>query len=174
MAVGETLLHPSKHGLNRLNKTKMIKGMRGSCLIEYVLKLPRDPVTQSPSSSFLFISLDSSKMAELKASTVSYEDTKDRAKVELHDLSEGSPIKGKYMGTDSDRHDMIVLGRKQVLRVRKNTIVRSAAFRTETGYVDIVDLELIIPPSAQLPIPVYRGLCRRSHFYLGDPLCVCV
>lgn len=47
----------------------------------------------------------------------SYEETKDRAKVELHDLSEESPIEGKYMGTDSDRHDMVVLGRKQVLRV---------------------------------------------------------
>ena len=46
-----------------------------------------------------------------------FEETKDRAKVELHDLSEGSPIESKYMGTDSDRHDMIVLGRKQVLRV---------------------------------------------------------
>ncbi len=70
-------------------------------------------------------------MAELKASSASYEETKDRAKVELHDLSEESPIKGKYMGTDSDRHDMIVLGRKQVLRVRRNTSVRSAAFSIE-------------------------------------------
>lgn len=60
-------------------------------------------------------------MAELEERSVSYdEETKDRAKVELHDLSEGSPIEAKYMGTDSDRHDMIVLGRKQVLRVRKN------------------------------------------------------
>lgn len=56
-------------------------------------------------------------MAELEERSVSYdEETKDRAKVELHDLSEGSPIEAKYMGTDSDRHDMIVLGRKQVLR----------------------------------------------------------
>ena len=52
---------------------------------------------------------------------MSYEETKDRANVELHDLCDESPIESKYMGTDSDRHDMIVLGRKQVLRVRRNT-----------------------------------------------------
>lgn len=44
-------------------------------------------------------------------------ETKARAEVEIYDLSEGSVIDGKYMGTDADRHDMAVLGRKQVLRV---------------------------------------------------------
>lgn len=70
--------------------------------------------TSLQSSSFEVIPFGSSKMAGFEES---YEETKDRAKVELHDLSEESPIEGKYMGTDSDRHDMVVLGRKQVLRV---------------------------------------------------------
>lgn len=50
-----------------------------------------------------------------------FEESKDRANVELHDVGEENPIESKYMGTDSDRHDMIVLGRKQVLRVCRNT-----------------------------------------------------
>lgn len=58
-------------------------------------------------------------MAGLDEPFESYEETKNRAEVELHDLSEGSPIESKYLGTDSDRHDMIVLGRKQVLRVSR-------------------------------------------------------
>ena len=45
------------------------------------------------------------------------DETKERVEVELHELSESCPIETKYMGTDNDRHDMIVLGRKQVLRV---------------------------------------------------------
>ena len=53
------------------------------------------------------------------------QDTKDRTKVELHDLSEECFIEVKYMGTDADRHDMIVLGRKQVLRVCTKTALRS-------------------------------------------------
>ena len=56
-------------------------------------------------------------MAEFEKPPMSYEDSKYRATVELHDLSEESFIERKYMGTDADRHDMIVLGRKQVLRV---------------------------------------------------------
>ena len=40
-----------------------------------------------------------------------------RIKVELHELAEDCPIESRYQGTDTDRHDMIVLGRKQVLRV---------------------------------------------------------
>lgn len=66
-------------------------------------------------------------MARFEEPSVSYEETKDRAKVDLHDLSEGSPIEGKYMGTDSDRHDMIVLGRKQVLR-RKFQFLSTVGF----------------------------------------------
>lgn len=45
-------------------------------------------------------------------------ETKDRADVEMHELSEESHIEGRYMGTGADRLDMIMLGRKQVLRVR--------------------------------------------------------
>lgn len=56
---------------------------------------------------------------------MSHEQMKGRAEVELHDFSEESPIEGKYMGTDSDRHDMTVLGRKQVLRVCGSTTMRS-------------------------------------------------
>lgn len=52
-----------------------------------------------------------------KMSYLSNGDTKERAKVETYDLNEESGIEHKYMGTDSDRQDMIVLGRKQVLRV---------------------------------------------------------
>lgn len=44
-------------------------------------------------------------------------DEKERIEVEEHDLSEGTFIETRYMGTDADRHDMIMLGRKQVLRV---------------------------------------------------------
>ena len=73
--------------------------------------------TLSLSSKFEVILFGSSNMAGFEEPSISYEETKDRVKVELHDLSEGSPIEGKYMGTDSDRHDMKVLGRKQVLRV---------------------------------------------------------
>lgn len=69
-------------------------------------------------------------MAGVEELSVPYEETKDRLKVELHDLSEGSPIKSKYMGTDSDRHDMIVLGRKQVLRVRGSADMGSAVVKT--------------------------------------------
>lgn len=59
------------------------------------------------------------KMSELKIPRVSNEETKERVEVELHELSEGSLVEGKYMGTDADRHDMVVLGRRQVLRVGK-------------------------------------------------------
>ena len=76
-----------------------------------MVKLPGHPIP-----------LNSDKMARLDDPIALYEETKDRVEVELHDLSEESPIESKYMGTDSDRHDMIVLGRKQVLRVCKNTL----------------------------------------------------
>ena len=58
-------------------------------------------------------------MAEFEQRSTSFEKTKDRANVELHVLTEEDVIESKYMGTDSDRHDMTVLGRKQVLRVCK-------------------------------------------------------
>ena len=64
-------------------------------------------------------------MAGYEETPVAYEETKYRAKVELHDLSEESLIERKYMGTDADRHDMIVLGRKQVLRVCRSTATPS-------------------------------------------------
>lgn len=66
-------------------------------------------------------------MAEFEKPPAVYgdsKDTKDRTKVELHDLSEECFIETKYMGTDADRHDMIVLGRKQVLRVCTKTALR--------------------------------------------------
>lgn len=106
----------------------------------------------------MVIPFSSYKMAGFEEPSVSYEETKDRAKVDLHDLSEGSPIEGKYMGTDSDRHDMIVLGRKQVLRVCKIMAMR---------------IDLMVPSTAKLPIPIYCGLCRGPDFYLGDSLRVC-
>ncbi len=64
-------------------------------------------------------------MAELEDPTMAYGETKYRAKVELHDLSEECLIEQKYIGTDSDRHDMTVLGRKQVLRVCRKTATPS-------------------------------------------------
>lgn len=73
-------------------------------------------------------------MAESEEPFESYEETKDRAKVELHDLCEESLIESKYMGTDSDRHDMMVLGRKQVLRVCRNMVLRSIASNNEKRY----------------------------------------
>lgn len=159
---------------NGLRNTETIKRVRGTYLTQFVLKLLKSL------SRYLTSMVELcghpcalSEMAGFEEPPMSYEETKDRAKVELRDLSEGSPIEGKYMGTDTDRHDMIVLGRKQVLRVRKNTAMRSVAFRIETSYGDIVDLELMVPSSAQFPIPIYRGLCRRSNFYLGDSLRVC-
>ena len=56
-------------------------------------------------------------MSGEKIPRISNDDTKERVEVELHELSEGSLVEGKYMGTDNDRHDMVVLGRRQVLRV---------------------------------------------------------
>ncbi len=35
--------------------------------------------------------------------------TKERAEVKTDDLSEEGQLDGKYMGTDADRHDMMVL-----------------------------------------------------------------
>ena len=58
-------------------------------------------------------------MAEFEKSTIPDGDNKDRAVVETFDLSEGTHIEAKFMGTAEDRHDMIVMGRKQVLRVRR-------------------------------------------------------
>lgn len=57
-------------------------------------------------------------MGRPEDSRVSNDETKERIQIEEHDLSEGTYIETKYLGTDADRHDMIVLGRKQVLRVR--------------------------------------------------------
>ena len=68
----------------------------------------------------MVLSLNLSKMAAFEDPSVAYEETKDRAMVEMHDLSEECLIERKYMGTETDRHDMIVLGRKQVLRVCRN------------------------------------------------------
>ena len=56
-------------------------------------------------------------MNDSKIPPVSYDETKERIEVELHELSEGTHIESKYMGTATDRHDMTMLGRKQVLRV---------------------------------------------------------
>ena len=56
-------------------------------------------------------------MAGFESPRVSDGETKARTEVETYDLIEENPIEGKFMGTDADRHDMIVLGRKQVLRV---------------------------------------------------------
>ena len=67
------------------------------------------------------LSSQSIKMARFEEPPLSYEVSKNRAKVESHDLSEECLIEPQYMGTDADRHDMIVLGRKQVLRVCTNT-----------------------------------------------------
>ena len=65
----------------------------------------------------MVLSLNLSNMAEFEEPPTAYEEKKDRAMVEFHDLSEECLIERKYMGTETDRHDMIVLGRKQVLRV---------------------------------------------------------
>ncbi|KAL6714500.1 hypothetical protein ACLMJK_007925 [Lecanora helva] len=56
------------------------------------------------------------EMLSEKAPSISNGETKERIEVELHELSEGSLIESKYMGTNADRHDMNVLGRRQVLR----------------------------------------------------------
>ena len=58
-------------------------------------------------------------MAEMEKSSIHDGDNKDRARVETYDLSEETHIEAKYMGTAEDRRDMNVLGRKQVLRVRR-------------------------------------------------------
>ena len=76
-----------------------------------------------------------SKMAEFDHHSTSFEKTKDRADVELHVLSEEDVIESKYMGTDSDRHDMIVLGRKQVLRVCRTIAAKTVAFENESSFV---------------------------------------
>ena len=106
-------------------------------------------------------------MAGLEDPSVSYEETKYRAKVELHDLSEECLIERKYMGTDSDRHDMVVLGRKQVLRVRKDTLIPCAS---EIILGKSPGTTLKTPSAAQLSIPVNGGLCHRPHLYLGASL----
>lgn len=61
-------------------------------------------------------------MSESKEFSVPMGETKERAKVEMYDLSECATIEVKYMGTDADVHDMNVLGRKQVLRVGSPTV----------------------------------------------------
>ena len=113
-------------------------------------------------------------MAEFEQRSTSFEKTKDRANVELHVLSEEDVIESKYMGTDADRHDMTVLGRKQVLRVCRNFAAQTVAFIIETSLlVDVVESALIISSSAQFPISVHGGICRRPDLYLGDSLRVC-
>ena len=59
-------------------------------------------------------------MNDSKMPHVLNDETKERIEVEMHELSEGTHIESKYMGTAADRHDMTVLGRKQVLRVGGN------------------------------------------------------
>ena len=82
-------------------------------------------------------------MAKLEGPPMAYEETKYPAKVELHNLSEESLIEHKYMGTDADRYDMTVLGRKQVLRVRRKA---AAPLNTAKPLCYIVSLELILRP----------------------------
>ena len=101
-------------------------------------------------------------MADFENSPMAYEETKYRAQVELHDLSEESFIERKYMGTDADRHDMIVLGRKQVLRVYRNSHASQTAMKLgwhlgicADGSVLSVILHFYqwsaLPPSLSLP-----------------------
>ena len=40
-------------------------------------------------------------------------------------------------------------------------------FTLEMSLVEIFDHQLMAPCSAQLPISVHRGLCRRFNIYLG-------
>ena len=40
-------------------------------------------------------------------------------------------------------------------------------FQIEVFLLEIVDHELMAPCSAQLPISIYRGLCRRPNIHLG-------
>lgn len=103
-----------------LDRIKIIRERGAPTSPERSLDLSKYLVRFSPSSSFVVVLFLSSKMAEFEDPSLSYEETKYRARVELHDLSEECLIERKYMGTDSDRHDMIMLGRKQVLRVRTN------------------------------------------------------
>ena len=65
-------------------------------------------------------------MEDPKFAAISNRETKERVEVELHELSEGTHIESKYMGTNADRHDMNVLGRKQVLRVCQRSYVLAA------------------------------------------------
>lgn len=65
------------------------------------------------------LSLYISKMSESKVPRLSNEETRERIEVEIHALGEGGSIESKFMGTEADRHDMTVLGRRQVLRVRR-------------------------------------------------------
>lgn len=66
-------------------------------------------------------------MSKSEAGYSSGKETADRVRVELHELQEESPIERRYRGTDADHHDMIVLGRRQVLRVSATT----AAWRSD-------------------------------------------
>lgn len=63
-------------------------------------------------------------MPDFEEPSVLYEESKTRAEVEFQDRSEESLIQSKYMGTDSDRHDMMMLGKKQVLRVCRSAAIR--------------------------------------------------
>ena len=113
-------------------------------------------------------------MAEFKQRSTSFEKTKDRANVELHVLSEEDVIESKYMGTDSDRHDMTVLGRKQVLRVCIYIAAKTVGFEIETSLLgDTIESALIVSSSAQFSISIHRGICRRPDLYLGNSLRVC-
>ena len=63
-------------------------------------------------------------MPDFEEPSVLYEESKIGAEVEIQDRSEESLIQSKYMGTDSDRHDMMMLGKKQVLRVCRSAAIR--------------------------------------------------
>lgn len=49
----------------------------------------------------------------------------------------------------------------------------NVALKIETQSGEVFELELMVPYPAKLRIPVYCGLCRRPHFYLGASLRVC-
>ena len=72
----------------------------------------------------------------------------------------GVAVEVRYMGTDADRHDMTILGRKQVLRVRASHVLLIQCHRTN------------ISLPAKLPNPANGRFRRCADRNMGAPFCV--
>jgi len=90
---------------------------------------------------------------------------KDQTEVVTDYVGTDTGIDARYMGTDADRHDRLVLGRRQALRVRKPPMTAQA--RVSAG-----EYRLTFNTKAQLPLPLHCRIRCRPHCYMGTLVCV--